>query len=141
MKTSTKLAMAFLAIASTATGKAFAEDRGDRAGHRFERADADSSGDITFEEFTAAMGNRVNAADADKDGRITVAELSAAIEKTRAERMAKRMMKRFDTDGDGVLTTAEVEARQKKVFAFLDRNESGKIEKAEMPRRGWRHKQ
>jgi len=53
----------------------------------------------------------------------------------RAERMARRLIERFDTNGDGVLTAAEVESRQKKMFALLDRNDDGKIEKDEMPRR------
>jgi Ca2+-binding EF-hand superfamily protein len=100
---------------------------------RFDRMDKDSNGDITLDEFGAAMANRMTEADADHDGKVTVAELAAEIEKMRTERMARRIIDRFDTDGDGVLTKAEVESRQKKMFALLDRNDDGKIEKSERP--------
>lgn len=141
MKKSTKLAIAFLALAGTASSIAVAADRGDGPGKgprhgmmRFDKLDADSNGDVSFEEFAAAMDKRIGDADADKDGKMTVAEVAAQIEKTRAERMAKRLIDRFDTDGDGAVTKAEIEAQQKKRFALFDRNDDGKIEKSEMPR-------
>ncbi|KQZ12979.1 MULTISPECIES: EF-hand domain-containing protein [unclassified Mesorhizobium] len=139
MKKSTKLAIAFLALAGTAGSVAVAADRGDAKGPRhgamrFDKLDADSNGDVSFEEFTAAMDKRIGDADADKDGKMTVAEVAAQIEKMRSERMAKRLVDRFDTDGDGAVTKAEIEAQQKKRFALLDRNDDGKIEKSEMRR-------
>ena len=94
-----------------------------------------NSGDVTFEEFSAAMAKRFPSADANSDGKMTVAEIADAIERMRAERMAQRIVKRFDTNGDGELTKDEIESRQKKMFALLDRNDDGKIEKSEMPRR------
>jgi Ca2+-binding EF-hand superfamily protein len=139
MKKSTKITLAFLALAGAAGGVAFAADKHDgprRGGMmRFERADADSSGDVTFEEFSAAMNKRIGTADANGDGKITVAEIASEIERMRAERMAQRLVERFDTDGDGALTVAEIQGRQKKMFALLDRNDDGKIVKEEMPRR------
>jgi Ca2+-binding EF-hand superfamily protein len=54
----------------------------------------------------------------------------------RAERMARRIVARFDTDGDGMLTAAEIESRQKKMFALMDRNDDGRIVSGEMPQRG-----
>ncbi len=144
MKKSTKIALSFLAIAGAAASTAFAADRDGRRdgrqGMRFERADADSSGDVTFEEFAAAMKNRIGNADADKDGKMTVGEIASEIERMRAERMSRRIVQRFDTNGDGALTTAEIESRQKKRFALLDRNDDGKIVKEEMPRR-WHGRQ
>lgn len=142
MKKMTGLALAFLAVAGAATGAARADDRPERGdgprhgGMRFERADADSSGDVSFEEFAAALKDRIGRADADGDGKMTVAEIAGEIQRVRAERMAKRIVERFDTDGDGMLTAAEVESRQRKMFALLDRNDDGKIVKDEMPRRG-----
>ena len=65
---------------------------------------------------------------------MTVGEIASEIERMRAERMAKRIVERFDTDGDGMLTAAEIESRQKKMFALLDRNDDGKVDKDEMPR-------
>jgi Ca2+-binding EF-hand superfamily protein len=137
MKKSTSLAIAFLALAGTASSAMAGNEgrRGDMSGMRFERADADKSGDVTFEEFSAAMKTRMGTADADGDGKMTVAEIASAIERMRAERRAQRMIDRFDADGDGMLTLAEIEARQKKMFALMDRNDDGKVEKEEMPDR------
>jgi Ca2+-binding EF-hand superfamily protein len=138
MKKSTKLAIAFLALAGTAGSVAVAADgQGRRGGmgQRFEQTDADKSGDVTFEEFAAAMKARIGTADADGDGKMTVAEIASEIERMRAERRAQRIVERFDTDGDGMLTLAEIEARQKKMFALMDRNDDGKVVKEEMPDR------
>ena len=101
--------------------------QGPRSVAHFEAADADSNGEVTFEEFAEAINSRLADADADGDGKMTVGEIAAAIERMRAERMAKRMVERFDTDGDGALTAAEIDSRQKKMFALLDRNDDGKI--------------
>ncbi len=141
MKKSITFAMAFMAAAASATTIASAADRGDMRKMRFEKADADSSGDVSFEEFAAAMQTRMTAADTSGDGKITMEELASEIEKQRAQRMAKRLMDRFDTNGDGVMTKEEVEARQKKVFAFLDRNDDGKIVESEMVRGKWQKRQ
>lgn len=142
MKTSMKFALAFLGLASIAGGVAYGEGRhgpgGKGAMMRFDRLDADQSGDVTFDEFSAMLKSRIGDADADKDGKMTVEEIAAAIEKMRAERMARRIVERFDTDGDGMLTAAEVESRQKKMFALMDRNDDGKIVKDEMPDGKWR---
>lgn len=141
MKKTTKVAIAFVAFAGLAGSAAIAKDGfgkfRDRAGHaqeRFEKADADSSGDLTFEEFAAAFEERIGGADANSDGTLTVAEIATEIQRRRAERMAMRIVERFDTDGDGQLTTAEIESRQKKMFALLDGNDDGKVEMDEVKR-------
>jgi EF hand len=145
MKTSTRLALAFLTLAGIAGTAAYAADNGPdrhdpRAGMmRFDRLDADQSGDVTFEEFSAALKSRIGDADKDHDGKMTVAEIASEIERMRTERMARRIVERFDTDGDGMLTAAEIDSRQKKMFALLDRNDDGKVEKDEMPRDKFRH--
>ncbi|MGE0501433.1 MAG: EF-hand domain-containing protein [Rhizobiaceae bacterium] len=138
-----KLAILFLAMAGTASTAAFAAEQGRRDGRdgpraqmRFERADADSSGDVTFEEFTAAVKGRMANADADGDGKMTVGEIADQIERNRLERAARRFVERFDTDGDGALTVTEIEARQQKMFTWLDRNDDGKLTQDEMPKRG-----
>lgn len=148
MMKSTRFALAFLALAGLAGSTAFAQDRmgprhgmGERMGGgmgmmRLDRMDADDSGDITFEEFAEAMNSRMGTANANNDGKMTVEEIAVEIQRVRAERMARRMIERFDTDGDGALTTAEVESRQKKRFALFDRNDDDKISDNEMPRRG-----
>jgi Ca2+-binding EF-hand superfamily protein len=109
---------------------------GPMAMERFESADADKSGDVTFEEFSAAFDQRIGGADANGDGIYSADEIAAEIQKQMAQRMAERMIKRFDTDGDGKLAKAEVESHEKRMFAMLDRNADGKIGKDEVPQRG-----
>jgi Ca2+-binding EF-hand superfamily protein len=140
MSTSTKLALVVLTFAGVAGSTAYAaenknEDAGRRAVMRFERLDKDQSGDLSFDEFFAAMRTRMGDADTNHDGKVTSDEIVAAYEKMRAQRMADRLMRRFDSNNDGALTADEIEARQKRVFARLDKNSDGKIELSEMPKR------
>ncbi len=138
MRKSTKLALAFAGLAGAVATVAFAAEGPGKGMHRgmmFQKADADHSGDISFDEFSNAMGQRLGKPDA--DGKITVEELAGRLEKARFERMAKRMIARFDTNGDGVLTADEIQGKQKKIFAMLDKNDDGKIEKDELPHRPW----
>ncbi|QPC87233.1 acid-shock protein [Mesorhizobium sp. NBSH29] len=138
----TKLALAFLALAAAGATTVYAAEKSGQR-HRpalnFEKADADNSGDVTFEEFAAAINARSGIADADGDGKLTVDEIAGEIQRMRDKRMAERIIKRFDTDGDGALTMTEIVSRQKKMFAMLDRNDDGKVTKNEMPR-GGKHK-
>ena len=125
MKKSTKMALAFLALSTTLGGTALGGQAkpGGRdfgmGGHggmmgQLDLADADKNGEITFEEFKKAAGDRFVLADVNKDGKVTVEEMAAAIEKMRAERMAKRMIDRFDADNDGAVTLAEIETARRK---------------------------
>ena len=140
MNTRTRLATAFLALAATSVAAQAADepprDGGERATLRFERIDTDKSGDVTFEEFVAVMDDRFAGADEDGDGRMTVAEIADRIERARVERMARRIVERFDADDDGVLTAEEIKSSRQKLFAQLDRNEDGKLVQDEMPKRG-----
>ena len=143
MKKTTGMALAFLALSGAVTGTAIADKRhgggmmGGLGGMQsLDLADADSNGEITFDEFKKAAGDRFILADVSKDGKVTVEEMAAAIEKMRAEHMAKRMIERFDSDGDGSVTLAEIDNGQKEIYALLDRNDDGKLVKEEMPRRG-----
>ncbi|MCC0030322.1 MAG: EF-hand domain-containing protein [Brucellaceae bacterium] len=101
----------------------------------FDRADADNSGDVTYEEFAAAFGGRFTSADADKNGELTVGEVADGIQRMMAERMAARVIERFDANNDGKLTVAEIESQQKKLFALADRDDDGKVTKEELQRR------
>lgn len=138
MNKSTKIAMAFFALAGVTATAAIAGEMKNRAmergpgGMMFTMADADKSGDVTLEEFTAAINGRVEKSDADKDGKLTVAEVADAIMRQRAETAAGRIVARFDTDGDGALSQAEIADRQQKIFAFLDQNSDGKVAQDEM---------
>lgn len=129
------MAAAFLALAgATGTASAAQSQSAPTGGKgRFERLDTNSSGDITFDEFQAAMIQRWDKADADHDGKITVAELAETIQRGRRERIAARIMARFDTNKDGVLTREELDARAKTLFTRLDKNGDGKIVASEVP--------
>jgi Ca2+-binding EF-hand superfamily protein len=147
MRKSTGMALAFLALSAAVTGAANADKRngsgnaGMMGGPEdgmpsLALADADKNGEVTFEEFKKAAGDRFVIADVNKDGKVTVGEMAAAIEKMRTERIAKRMIERFDADKDGAVTLAEIESGQKKIYALLDRNDDGRLVTDELPRHG-----
>lgn len=135
MKKATKTALAFAAFAALATSASASERPRFGMMGGFERADADKSGDVTYEEFAAVFGERFKKADADANGELTLEEVAAGIQKMRAERMARRVIGRMDANDDGKLTIAEIESQQKKIFALADRNDDGKIVESEMKRR------
>jgi len=133
-----KINIALLATAVTIAGAgiALADDRGGQRGEmRFERLDADSDGSVTFAEFSRPMMERFNEADADGDGAVDVTELEEALEGRRAERRAGRMIERFDIDGDERVSADEIVNRQEKMFALMDRDDSGAVTEDELPRR------
>lgn len=148
MRKTTKLALAFLALAGAVGSAAYAENNVSakmREGTmmRLNKAMKDSNGTITFDQFSDAMNARLKKLVADNGGKLTVAQLAEALEKARFEQMAKRIIARYDTKGDGTLTSDDIAGREKKIFAMLDRNNDGKIEKGELPKGGrfGRHRQ
>lgn len=148
MKKSTKLALAFVALAGAVGTTAYAENNAsakmrDGIMMRLDKAMKDSNGAVTFDQFSDAMNARLKKLVADNGGKLTVAQLADALEKARFERMAKRIIARYDTKGDGTLTTEDITGREKKIFAMIDRNNDGKIEKGELPKGGrfGRHRQ
>lgn len=124
MKTSV-IALAFVAVAAMGSSQAVAQDAA------FERMDADKSGDVSLAEFVAAGNPRVTAADKDGDGKVTLEQLSASLSGNDAA--ARDLMDRFDTNKDGTITRAEVDARRASNFKKLDANADGKLQKSEMP--------
>jgi Ca2+-binding EF-hand superfamily protein len=148
MRTTTKLALAFVALAGAVGTTAYAENNASekmREGTmmRLSKAMSTSNGTISFDQFSDAMNARLKKLVADNGGKLTVAQLADALEKARFEQMAKRIIARYDTKGDGTLTSDDITSREKKVFAMLDRNNDGKIEKSELPKGGrfGRHRQ
>lgn len=139
MRKSTKLALAFAALAGAVGTTAYAENNAsakmrDDTMMRLNKAMSDSDGAITFDQFSGAMNARLKKLVAANGGKLTVAQLADALEKARFERMAKRIIARYDSKGDGTLTTDDITGRGKKVFAMLDKNNDGKIEKGELPK-------
>jgi len=141
MRKSTKLALAFAALAGAIGTTAYAENNASAKMResmmaRLDKAMSDSDGAITFDQFSDAMNARLKKLVAENGGKLTVAQLADALEKARFERMARRIIARYDTKGDGTLTTDDITGREKKVFAMLDKNNDGKIEKSELPKGG-----
>lgn len=103
----------------------------------FDQMDADKDGKVTKEEAAAARAARFAEADADKDGKLSVDEMLAAHEKAMAARKAARakdMLARIDTDADGFVSAAEMEAMPMidKMFDRMDENADGAISTEEM---------
>ncbi|MHC1548857.1 EF-hand domain-containing protein [Phyllobacterium sp. K27] len=94
------------------------------------RLDTNDDGALDQAEFTNV--DRLKEADTDKDGTLSKQEIEAMAMKRIVERQARRMTKRLDINGDGVVTIAEVEKQKAKRFALMDRNDDGKIDKSEM---------
>ena len=119
MKTTTRLALAFVALAGAAGSVAYADEHygggGPRHGMmmRLDKAMRDSNGTITFDQFSDAMNDRLKKIVADNGGKLTVAQLADALEKARFEQMAKRIIARYDSKGDGTLTTDDITSREK----------------------------
>ncbi|QKC84705.1 hypothetical protein [Mesorhizobium sp. NZP2077] len=137
MRKSTKLALAFAALAGAVGTTAYAENNASAKMRedtmmRLNKAISDSDGAITFDQFSDAMNARLKKLVAANGGKLTVAQLADALEKARFERMAKRIIARYDSKGDGTLTSDDITGRENKVFAMLDRNNDGKIEKSEL---------
>lgn len=142
MTRTTKILLAATAVVGVTGAVAWAGNgmrhhaMGAMGAERFEQADADKNGDVSAEEFAAAFNSRIGGTDANNDGVYSEDEIVAEIERQRAKRMAQRIIERFDADGDGKLTKAEIESQQKKLFALLDRNDDGKIVRDELPKKG-----
>lgn len=142
MKSTVKIIAMSGACLFLASGVALADQmrkgEGRRGAMRFERLDANKDGSLSQQEFLAASVMRFSKTDTNADGVITEEELVQRLMRRRAERMAKRLLKRMDYNGDGKVTKDEVESRSKKRFILLDGNDDGKLDKAEMRRNGSR---
>ncbi|AZO09086.1 hypothetical protein EJ074_08170 [Mesorhizobium sp. M3A.F.Ca.ET.080.04.2.1] len=141
MRKSIKFALAFVALAGAVGTTAYAENAGgdrmrERMMMRLDKAMRDSNGTITFDQFSNAMDSRLKKLVAENGGKLTVAQLADALEKARYERMARRIIERYDSKGDGTLTADDITGREKKMFTLLDKNNDGKIQKGELPKMG-----
>lgn len=117
----------------------------------FAKIDANQDGKIMRDELEAFRVARLTEADTDKDGKLSPAELKAQVMQRAAERaddMVARMIKRLDSDGDGMISGAEMAAgpAPRDMFDRIDRDGDGAISQAEaeaarkfMARRMGRH--
>jgi hypothetical protein len=143
----TKIIALALAATVLAGGAAAAQDAPPPPpGHHgglFLRADANKDGVVTRAELLTSIDTRFGKADANHDGKITTEERQGArkaMREARGDGEGRRgghgrkgpgMRGRADMDKDGVLTLDEARAPALKLFAYVDRNNDGKVEKAE----------
>lgn len=120
-----------MALALTAGVAAAKGGHGGMHGARlsFEELDTNGDGQVTKEEIAAAATARFSEVDTNGDGNISAEELAAASERAKEERITKMIEKR-DTNGDGVLSQAEMQPdtdRTDRMFERLDANDDGVI--------------
>jgi Ca2+-binding EF-hand superfamily protein len=97
-----------------------------RHGVGFSGTDTNSDGRITMEEANAyARGPLTSGGDSDHDGAMSAAELAAANPAVRAQLL------RRDANGDGAVSSAEIDARVQAVFQATDTNHDGGISEQE----------
>lgn len=120
-------------------GPGMGDGMGPGMGPRFDFAavDADKDGKVTEAELTAWRAAEAVKIDANKDGKLSAEELAAArlADMTaRATEMATRMVAKLDTDGDGLLTAAEMAARPgpARLFDRADADGDGAVTQAEL---------
>lgn len=102
-----------------------------------EAMDANKDGKVSKDEVTAFRAAQTASVDANKDGKLSVDELAAMHLKAMtdaAKSMAQRMVDRLDTDGDGMLSAAELigQPMPTNMFDTLDTNKDGLIDQAEL---------
>lgn len=133
---------ALIAVAVMMGAAAFAQDAGMGKGHGagpmfdFATLDADKDGKVTKAEIEAQKAARFEQADTNKDGKLSAEEIAVArdamIAKRKADRMAQ-MIARMDTDGDGMISMAEMPTppNADEMFDRVDTDKDGAISQAE----------
>lgn len=132
-------ALAFIATVTAGAPPGVA-GMGDRHAMRvFERHDLDGDGVIGRDENRLFGDMRFQRWDRDSDGVVTEAEMVEAAQERAARRMAK-MFARLDTNGDGRLEYAELEAMGAARFDGMDADGDGRLSLEEAQAR-WQARQ
>ena len=146
-KRTLKFMVAGAAIGSVAVmsaSQAMADSKGYRMGKAthwgmniaFTDLDADEDGQLSQEEFDAAVAVWLAGKDSDGDGMLSQEELAEAMLARMmeiAERSSSMMMDGLDDDDDGMISADEIGHRRDsaKVFSRLDENDDGMISQEE----------
>ena len=122
-----------LVLAGIAQAQALAGGHG-----LLQRADADGNGVLTRSEVDRFAAERFAAADGDRDGALSPGEF-AGITRRRSPDRAERVFARLDRNGDGLVQRREYNQRPARIFARLDADKDGRITRDELPEPG-RHR-
>ncbi len=99
------------------------------AAGKMSKIDTSGDGVVTFAEFSAAADARFAAADADANGFVTKEERRAAQKAMRGEKRAKKFAS-TDSNSDGALTEAEIEAKMAERKAKMEARRAERGDKA-----------
>lgn len=100
-----------------------------------DRFDANKDGKIAKDEVTNARTAALATYDTDKDGKLSLAEFKPLWTEFAQQRIV-RGFQRLDSDGDAAVTGDELTKATDRLFARMDRNDDGAIDKSD---RGGRH--
>ncbi|RVA75489.1 acid-shock protein, partial [Mesorhizobium sp. M7A.F.Ca.CA.001.08.2.1] len=92
-----------------------------------------SRSDITLAKFQKRREKAIMAADTDGDGKISLLEWEAFQAKRNVKGDAARSFARIDSNHDGFIDRAELDAFFAKRFARLDKNADGILTADELP--------
>lgn len=90
-------------------------------GEMFARIDSDGDGQVTQAEIDAFRAERVGAADASGDGALTLEEFDS-LYRDLTRRQMVRAFQSLDTDGDGTISPAELDARFNRLGQRMNRD-------------------
>jgi Ca2+-binding EF-hand superfamily protein len=117
---------------------------GERAKQRFAEQDANKDGKLSKQELSRLPGDWFERVDLNGDGFVTADEMSEA-HATMKERFGKRggkhgekRFEKLDSNGNGSVEQAEINAHAKQRFERLDADKNGALSKDELSKRGKR---
>ena len=90
----------------------------------FRTVDADSDGSVTQEEIDTFRSTQLSGADTNVDGALNIEEFDTIYRALTRSRMVD-MFQDFDEDGDGNISSVEMDERFGQVIERLDRNDDG----------------